>query len=87
MLLIKGFSIPIALSCFAFRCNIPVVIIGETGCGKTRLVRYMCQLQAALKMNSQSRARVLRQTFFILKVSEIGSFKVFQNLKPLLGYF
>ena len=29
-----------------FRCNIPVIIMGETGCGKTRLVYYMCQLQS-----------------------------------------
>ena len=29
-----------------FRCNIPVVIMGETGCGKTRLVQFMCDLQA-----------------------------------------
>jgi ABC-type transport system involved in cytochrome bd biosynthesis fused ATPase/permease subunit len=27
-----------------FRCGIPVVIMGETGCGKTRLIRYMCDL-------------------------------------------
>ena len=27
-----------------FRCGIPVVIMGETGCGKTRLIRYMCNL-------------------------------------------
>ena len=27
-----------------FRCNIPVVVMGETGCGKTRLVRFMCDL-------------------------------------------
>ena len=27
-----------------FRANIPVVIMGETGCGKTRLVRFMCDL-------------------------------------------
>lgn len=26
------------------RCGIPVVIMGETGCGKTRLIRYMCDL-------------------------------------------
>ena len=28
------------------RCNIPVIVMGETGCGKTRLIRYMCGLQA-----------------------------------------
>ena len=28
------------------RCDIPVVIMGETGCGKTRLIRYMCDLVA-----------------------------------------
>ena len=29
---------------FVCRCSIPVVIMGETGCGKTRLIRYMCDL-------------------------------------------
>ena len=28
------------------RCNIPVVIMGETGCGKTRLIRFMCDTVA-----------------------------------------
>ncbi|XP_060883843.1 E3 ubiquitin-protein ligase rnf213-beta [Labrus mixtus] len=28
-----------------FRCGIPVVIMGETGCGKTRLVGFLCDLQ------------------------------------------
>ena len=28
------------------RCGIPVVIMGETGCGKTRLIRFMCDLIA-----------------------------------------
>ncbi|PFX15559.1 E3 ubiquitin-protein ligase RNF213 [Stylophora pistillata] len=28
-----------------FRCNIPVIIMGETGCGKTKLIRYLCRLQ------------------------------------------
>ena len=31
-----------------FRCGIPVVIMGETGCGKTRLIRFLCRLQAGL---------------------------------------
>ena len=26
------------------RCGIPVVIMGETGCGKTRLIKFMCDL-------------------------------------------
>ena len=29
-----------------FRCNIPVIIMGETGCGKTRLISFMCKIQA-----------------------------------------
>ncbi|XP_020630790.1 E3 ubiquitin-protein ligase rnf213-alpha-like [Orbicella faveolata] len=32
-----------------FRCNIPVIVMGETGCGKTRLIRYMCGLQTGPK--------------------------------------
>ncbi|XP_054544611.1 E3 ubiquitin-protein ligase RNF213 isoform X2 [Talpa occidentalis] len=28
-----------------FRCGIPVVIMGETGCGKTRLVRFLSELR------------------------------------------
>ncbi|XP_054875809.1 E3 ubiquitin-protein ligase rnf213-alpha-like [Poeciliopsis prolifica] len=28
-----------------FRCGIPVIIMGETGCGKTRLIKFMCELQ------------------------------------------
>ncbi|XP_070190023.1 E3 ubiquitin-protein ligase rnf213-alpha-like [Littorina saxatilis] len=28
-----------------FRCNIPVIVMGETGCGKTRLVKFLCALQ------------------------------------------
>ena len=27
------------------RCNIPVIVMGETGCGKTRLVKFLCALQ------------------------------------------
>ncbi|MGH0133378.1 UNVERIFIED_CONTAM: hypothetical protein FKN15_052359 [Acipenser sinensis] len=32
-----------------FRCEIPVIIMGETGCGKTRLVRFLCDLQRGNK--------------------------------------
>ncbi|KAG5853539.1 hypothetical protein ANANG_G00027050 [Anguilla anguilla] len=30
-----------------FRCDIPVVVMGETGCGKTRLIRFLCELRRA----------------------------------------
>ena len=29
-----------------FRCEIPVVIMGETGCGKTRMIEFMSRLKA-----------------------------------------
>ncbi|XP_006822899.2 E3 ubiquitin-protein ligase rnf213-alpha-like [Saccoglossus kowalevskii] len=32
-----------------FRCDTPVVIMGETGCGKTRLVKYLCALMGGRK--------------------------------------
>ena len=41
-----------------FRCNIPVIIMGETGCGKTRLVYYMCQLQS--QQIQRSNMRILK---------------------------
>ena len=41
-----------------FRCNIPVIIMGETGCGKTRLIYYMCQLQS--KHLNRKNMRVLK---------------------------
>ena len=43
-----------------FRCGIPVVIMGETGCGKTRLIRYMCDL---------ARGRNYGKNMLILKVN------------------
>lgn len=44
-----------------FRCGIPVVIMGETGCGKTRLIRYMCDL---------ARGRNCGRNMLILKVNK-----------------
>ncbi|XP_019857687.1 PREDICTED: E3 ubiquitin-protein ligase rnf213-beta-like [Amphimedon queenslandica] len=47
-----------------FRCNIPVVIVGETGCGKTRLIRYMCDLAARGCKDGRSHV----QNMLIMKV-------------------
>ena len=42
--------------CNVHRCNIPVVLMGETGCGKTRLIKYMCDL---LSMNTDNEILVI----------------------------
>ena len=52
------------------RCNIPVVIMGETGCGKTRLIRYMCDLAAQSGKTRSTSERITNM--LIMKVS--GSF-------------
>ena len=49
------------------RCGIPVVIMGETGCGKTRLVQYMCDLE---------RQGIVRRNMMILKVRIVVPFTV-----------
>ncbi|CAG2215370.1 RNF213 [Mytilus edulis] len=36
------------------RCDIPVIIMGETGCGKTRLVKFMCSLQQPPNVNVEN---------------------------------
>ncbi|WAR09055.1 R213A-like protein [Mya arenaria] len=43
-----------------FRCNIPVIVMGETGCGKTRLIDFLCKLQRPLDS--------LVQNMIILKI-------------------
>ena len=50
------------LSYFLLRCGIPVVVMGETGCGKTRLIRYMCDL---------ARQGMDKRNMMILKVGNI----------------
>ncbi|KAK7494871.1 hypothetical protein BaRGS_00013998, partial [Batillaria attramentaria] len=37
-----------------FRCNIPVIVMGETGCGKTRLVEFLCALQTPKNRNMKT---------------------------------
>ena len=37
-----------------FRCGIPVVIMGETGCGKTRMIDFMSKLKAEGRENIQN---------------------------------
>ena len=52
------------------RCNIPVILMGETGCGKTRLLRYLCELQAKYygtrNLLTMKVCQPLRKTFYCL---------------------
>ena len=58
------------LFCPFCRCGIPVIMMGETGCGKTRLLRYLCELQSKIYDNAR--------TMICLKVicSYYSAFKV-----------
>ena len=61
-----------------FRCGIPVVIMGETGCGKTRLIRYMCDFKADGKGNGN---------LVILKVTVQTAYKtIMYKLHKTLQY-
>ena len=58
------------------RCNTPVIIMGETGCGKTSLLRFVCSLiSQALKVTSAGVAfefnnfRSLKVSFILLPVA------------------
>ena len=51
-----------------YRCNIPVVIMGETGCGKTRLVRYMCAIAAQKKPKMPEAEEREQKNFYVIKV-------------------
>lgn len=47
---------------FNTRCGIPVIIMGDTGCGKTRLIKYMCDFTKQQKC---------LQNMFTMKVSQL----------------
>lgn len=50
------------------RCNIPVVIMGETGCGKTRLIRYMCELaRQGLDVKNMFILKVCNFTYSVIR--------------------
>lgn len=46
------------------RCNIPVIVLGETGCGKTRLIEVLCEL-----MKLQKPVGVIGTNMVLLQVS------------------
>ena len=57
-----------------FRCNIPVIIMGETGCGKTRLIKFMCDLQVPAGADVQN--------MVLMKVNIlVGNWKVAKDFK------
>ena len=59
---------PRELSHCVFRCDIPVIVMGETGCGKTRLVKFLCALQTPRRkdINTMVLVKVMRTYCFLL---------------------
>ena len=52
-----------------FRYNIPVIIMGETGCGKTKLLQYMSSLQInAKRMGDERTDEVQTRNMILLKM-------------------
>lgn len=49
------------------RCDIPVVIMGETGCGKTSLIKFMCALQRPTGVNDKNMVLMKVSPFQYLK--------------------
>jgi len=51
------------------RCNIPVIVMGETGCGKTRLIKFMCDLwkPPGAEVTNMILMKVTEITFISLK--------------------
>ncbi|XP_062570766.1 E3 ubiquitin-protein ligase RNF213-like isoform X2 [Saccostrea cucullata] len=42
-----------------FRCNIPVIVMGETGCGKTCLIKFLCSLQCPAGLEGEMNTMTL----------------------------
>ena len=69
-----------------FRCNIPVVIMGETGCGKTRLIRFMCDLAAQGCIQGKERVKnmLIMKVLLLLMLcndSNINDFRFMEVLQ------
>ncbi len=57
--------------CTYYRCGIPVVIMGETGCGKTRLIRYMCDLA---RQGMEGTNMLIMKVFYLIMIVSLYSF-------------
>lgn len=62
---------------YLYRCGIPVIVMGETGCGKTCLIKFLCSLQcpAGLKMNTMTLMKVIYSLICVLNVLYISKLR------------
>ncbi|KAM9311530.1 E3 ubiquitin-protein ligase RNF213 [Gastrophryne carolinensis] len=76
-----------------FRCGIPVVIMGETGCGKTRLIKFLCHLckgfvetenMKLVKVHGGTTAETIYQK--ILEAQEIAKLNRDQGCETILFF-
>nr|XP_039262088.1 E3 ubiquitin-protein ligase rnf213-alpha-like [Styela clava] len=76
------------------KCNIPVIVMGETGCGKTRMVEFMSKLRAAGDENVRNMVTlkvhggVMAEDIYrsVEKANEIAKKNAARNISTVLFY-
>ena len=64
-----------------YRCGIPVILMGETGCGKTRLIKFMCELRAGReKVRNMLLVKVRRFFFLVITIQLVWSSNFYYQL-------
>ena len=68
-----------AVSIFlCYRCGIPVILMGETGCGKTRLIKFLCELRAGHKRVRNMLLVKVMDLFFTLDSIHFSQYELSQ---------
>ena len=57
---------------FFYSCGIPVILMGETGCGKTRLIKYMCDLRVGASGIRNMVLIKVKCSLYIVNISAVG---------------
>nr|XP_039261340.1 E3 ubiquitin-protein ligase rnf213-alpha-like isoform X1 [Styela clava] len=76
------------------KCNIPVIVMGETGCGKTRMVEFMSKLRAAGNENVRNMVTlkvhggVMAEDIYrsVAKANKIAKENAARNISTVLFY-
>ena len=70
-----------AVYLLSLRCNIPVVVMGETGCGKTRLIQFMCDMIAVNAGKGKDCVKNIR-IMKVLSIIQCVTFCTYMHVYP-----